>query len=148
IELTKGLLDNAQTKHNEKQSGLEVWIQLFNHKINQGVDQWTRLLTESLKTWFSVDYFDGLAPINCYHRKALWLLTDSRLDLLPGSCRDAFKQCLESNSEHFEFNNECWTDKDRNELKVCISKPPWDLSKWNWFLPLIFKHSIQQFFLL
>ncbi|ETO00475.1 hypothetical protein RFI_36969, partial [Reticulomyxa filosa] len=63
IELTKELLDNLRTKHNKKQSELElslqVWIQLFNHKINQ----------KSLITWFSDDYFDGLAPINCYHRK-------------------------------------------------------------------------------
>ncbi|ETO07677.1 hypothetical protein RFI_29715, partial [Reticulomyxa filosa] len=148
IELTKRLLDNLRTKHNKKQSELElslqVWIQLFNHKINQGVNQWTRLLTESLKTWFSADYFDGLAPINCYHRKALWLLTDSRLNLLPDSCRKAFEKCLESNSEHFEFNKECWTDKNRNQLGQCIGKSPWDLSEWNSFLSLIFKDSIQQ----
>ncbi|ETO03292.1 hypothetical protein RFI_34118, partial [Reticulomyxa filosa] len=95
----------------------------------------------SLKTWFNEDDFEESTPINCYHRKALWLLTESRLSLLPDSCRNEFETCLKSKSEYFDFNNECWNDKDRNQLGLCIRNPPWSL---DWFLKLIFKDSIQQ----
>ncbi|ETO32023.1 hypothetical protein RFI_05094, partial [Reticulomyxa filosa] len=108
------------------------------------IDKWNELLTKSLKTWFNEDYFEESTSTNCYHRKALWLLTESRLGLLPDSCRNEFEKCLESKSEHFEFNNECWSDKDRNQLGLCIGNPPWNLIKWDWFLKLIFKDSIQQ----
>ncbi|ETO17817.1 hypothetical protein RFI_19495, partial [Reticulomyxa filosa] len=152
IDLTTQLLENIRTIREQRQSesepSLKVWIQLFNHKINhqnqQKIDKWNELLTKSLKTWFNEDYFEESTPTNCYHRKALWLLTESRLGLLPDSCRNEFEKCLESKSEHFEFNNECWSDKDRNQLGLCIGNPPWNLIKWDWFLKLIFKDSIQQ----
>ncbi|ETN97217.1 hypothetical protein RFI_40315 [Reticulomyxa filosa] len=80
-ELTKQLLNNSQTKHNKKQSVLKFWIQLFNHKVNQKIDKWNKLLTESLRTWFTRDDFDGSSFINCYHCKSVMVVDRLTIDM-------------------------------------------------------------------
>ncbi|ETO20432.1 hypothetical protein RFI_16783 [Reticulomyxa filosa] len=147
FDLTQQLLYYEQKGSGSEQS-LEVWIQLFNCKVEHNVNEWNKQLTASLRTWFNSADLDGLLCNNCYHRKALWLLADSRWNLLPTACRNELEKCLESKAKYFQYQNKCWTDKDRSQLDQCIGKPPWNSTKWNWFLSLFLKYQDQKLVLL
>ncbi|ETO04381.1 hypothetical protein RFI_33014 [Reticulomyxa filosa] len=125
FDLTQKLLKYEQKEPGLEQS-LEVWIQLFNCKVESNC----RLGWTAMRQLLS--------------RKALWLLADSRWNLLPATCHDELEKCLESKAEHFQYQNKCWTDKDRSQLDQYIGKPPWDLTKWNWFLSLFLKYQSEK----
>ncbi|ETO30680.1 hypothetical protein RFI_06439 [Reticulomyxa filosa] len=115
-EITKNLLTKVTTTF----KNLEVWIQLFNYNTKKNEDQWEDLLTSSLKEWWLSDSFGEKFTGECYHRKVVWFLHPSRYNKIEKNFRNVFKEQVESKSDYFCFDNKCWDEDSRDELKNCV----------------------------
>ncbi|ETO02759.1 viral A-type inclusion protein, partial [Reticulomyxa filosa] len=152
-EITTNLLRKGTTTL----QNLEVWIKFFNRNIKNNQNQWVDLLTKSLREWWLSDGFGESFTGECYHRKVIWFLRPSRYNSIDKDFRKVFKELVESNADHFHFDNKCWDDsceelkKDdsRNELKNCVleslSKKDGSIDEWTWLLSLIIKIPSEQY---
>ncbi|ETO03599.1 hypothetical protein RFI_33803, partial [Reticulomyxa filosa] len=127
---------------------LEVWIKLFNYDIKTNQNQWLHLLTNSLKEWWSSDSFGEKFTDKCYHRKVIWFLHPSRYNTIEEDFRKVFKELVELNADRFHFDNKCWDEDSRNELKnhviESLSKQDGSINEWTWLLSLIIKIPSKQ----
>ncbi|ETO05396.1 hypothetical protein RFI_32000, partial [Reticulomyxa filosa] len=94
----------------------------FNYDIKKNQNQWLNLLTQSLRKWWVSDNFGEKFTDKCYHRKVIWFLHPSRYNTIEEDFRKIFKELVESNTDHFHFDNRCWDDESRNELKNHVIK--------------------------
>ncbi|ETO10977.1 hypothetical protein RFI_26398, partial [Reticulomyxa filosa] len=128
---------------------LEVWIELFHRNIKKNQNQWSNLLTNSLREWWVSDYFDKEFTGKCYHRKVIWFLHPSRYNSIEEDFRKVFKELVESNADRFHFDNKCWDEDSRNKLKNCVieslSKQDGSIDEWTWLLSLIIKIPSKQY---
>ncbi|ETO01311.1 hypothetical protein RFI_36129, partial [Reticulomyxa filosa] len=131
--LIKELLGKGQTNL----KNLEVWVQFFNYTIEKNKNEWGELLIDSLKEWWNEDNFGERPSGKWRHRKALWFLRPSRYNKIQETFRKAFKKQVESTSDSFLFDNECWDKDSRSELDECIGESLSGLPMLNWLLELL-----------
>ncbi|ETO34224.1 hypothetical protein RFI_02869, partial [Reticulomyxa filosa] len=142
-KITKNLLKKGTITF----QNLEVWIQLFNHNVEKNEDEWEDLLTESLKEWWLSENFGEKFTGTCYHRKVLWFFHPSRYNKIEKNFRKVFKEQIESKVNHFHFDNKCWDEDSRNELKKYVvellSKQDDSTTEWVWCCHLLSKFPLE-----
>ncbi|ETO07410.1 hypothetical protein RFI_29982, partial [Reticulomyxa filosa] len=129
---------------------LEVWIQLFSHNVKKNEDKWEDLLTESLKNWWLPENFGEKFTGTCYHRKVIWFFHPSRYNKIEKNFRKVFKEQMELKVNHFYFDNKCWDEDSRNELKnyavESLSKQDGSTNEWLWLLSFIIKIPTREYY--